>query len=70
MGVKAIVVPEPGGPEKLKLHEVETPSPGPSDVLQVCFGTGSTAGSFASYPELRSLTIVDTNPDVLLAMWW
>ncbi|MFL5343313.1 MAG: fused MFS/spermidine synthase [Hyalangium sp.] len=41
--------------------------PGPQDVLQVCFGTGSTAGSFASYPELRSLTIVDTNPDVLLA---
>jgi len=41
--------------------------PGPSQVLQVCFGTGSTAGSFASYPELRSLTIVDTNPDVLLA---
>lgn len=40
---------------------------GPQDVLQVCFGTGSTAGSFASYPELRSLTIVDTNPDVLLA---
>ena len=31
--MKAIVVPEPGGPEKLKLHEVETPSPGPSDVL-------------------------------------
>lgn len=40
---------------------------GPREVLQVCFGTGSTAGSFASYPELRSLTIVDTNPDVLLA---
>jgi predicted membrane-bound spermidine synthase len=39
----------------------------PREVLQVCFGTGSTAGSFASYPELRSLTIVDTNPDVLLA---
>ncbi|MFY0581256.1 fused MFS/spermidine synthase [Cystobacter fuscus] len=37
------------------------------DVLQVCFGTGSTAGSFASHPELRSLTIVDTNPDVLAA---
>lgn len=41
--------------------------PGPRDVLQVCFGTGSTAGSFASYPALRSLTIVDTNPDVLRA---
>ena len=41
--------------------------PGPREVLQVCFGTGSTAGSFASYPELRSLTIVDTNPDVLQA---
>ena len=42
-------------------------NPRAQDVLQVCFGTGSTAGSFASYPELRSLTIVDTNPDVLLA---
>ncbi len=41
--------------------------PQPREVLQVCFGTGSTAGSFASYPELRSLTIVDTNPDVLEA---
>jgi spermidine synthase len=41
--------------------------PEPRQVLQVCFGTGSTAGSFASYPELRSLTIVDTNPDVLQA---
>ena len=37
------------------------------DVLQVCFGTGSTAGSFASHPALRSLTLVDTNPDVLAA---
>jgi putative PIG3 family NAD(P)H quinone oxidoreductase len=31
--VKAIVVPEPGPPEMLKIHEVETPSPGPNDVL-------------------------------------
>ncbi|HEX5749837.1 MAG TPA: fused MFS/spermidine synthase [Archangium sp.] len=41
--------------------------PEPREVLQVCFGTGSTAGSFASHPGLRSLTIVDTNPDVLAA---
>lgn len=41
--------------------------PEPKEVLQVCFGTGSTAGSFASHPGLRSLTIVDTNPDVLAA---
>ncbi|HSP77902.1 MAG TPA: hypothetical protein VLQ93_05210, partial [Myxococcaceae bacterium] len=39
----------------------------PREVLQVCFGTGSTAGSFASHPGLESLTIVDTNPDVLAA---
>jgi putative PIG3 family NAD(P)H quinone oxidoreductase len=31
--VKAIVVPEPGPPEMLEIHEVETPSPGPNDVL-------------------------------------
>ena len=42
-------------------------TPSPREVLQVCFGTGSTAGSFASHPGLRSLTIVDTNPDVLAA---
>ncbi|PTL81193.1 fused MFS/spermidine synthase [Vitiosangium sp. GDMCC 1.1324] len=41
--------------------------PEPKEVLQVCFGTGSTAGSFTSHPGLRSLTIVDTNPDVLAA---
>ncbi|QRN98833.1 fused MFS/spermidine synthase [Archangium violaceum] len=41
--------------------------PEPKQVLQVCFGTGSTAGSFASHPGLASLTIVDTNPDVLAA---
>ena len=31
--MKAIVVPEPGPPEMLELHELETPSPGPNDVL-------------------------------------
>ena len=31
--MKAIVVPEPGPPEMLEIHEVETPSPGPNDVL-------------------------------------
>ncbi len=41
--------------------------PEPQEVLQVCFGTGSTAGAFASHPGLRSLTLVDTNPDVLAA---
>ncbi len=41
--------------------------PAPRDALVVCFGTGTTAGSFASYPDLRSLTLVDTNEDVLEA---
>ncbi|HEY3445063.1 MAG TPA: fused MFS/spermidine synthase [Myxococcales bacterium] len=41
--------------------------PAPKDALVVCFGTGTTAGSFASYPDLRSLTLVDTNEDVLEA---
>jgi spermidine synthase len=34
------------------------------EVLEVCFGTGSTAGAFASWPEVRHLTIVDLNQDV------
>ena len=33
MGVKAIVAREPGPPEVLELREVETPSPGPNEVL-------------------------------------
>lgn len=36
----------------------------PRDVLEVCFGTGTTAGSFATYPSMRSLTLVDLNSDV------
>ncbi|MEZ4394978.1 MAG: fused MFS/spermidine synthase [Polyangiales bacterium] len=32
--------------------------------LLICFGTGTTAAAFAAHPELRSLTIVDINPDV------
>jgi spermidine synthase/MFS family permease len=39
--------------------------PAPHDALVVCFGTGTTAGTFLSYPELERLTIVDINPDVL-----
>lgn len=39
--------------------------PDPRDVLQVCFGTGSTAASFTRYPGLESLTVVDLNPDVV-----
>jgi spermidine synthase len=34
------------------------------DALQICFGTGTTAAAFASHPTLRSLTVVDINPDV------
>ncbi len=36
----------------------------PGDVLEICFGTGTTAGSFTTHPALRSLTLVDLNPDV------
>jgi predicted membrane-bound spermidine synthase len=32
--------------------------------LEVCFGTGTTAASFAAYPHLKNLTIVDINADV------
>jgi spermidine synthase len=32
--------------------------------LQICFGTGTTAGAFVSHSELTSLTIVDINADV------
>ncbi len=39
--------------------------PDPRDVLQVCFGTGSTAASFTRYAGLESLTVVDLNPDVV-----
>lgn len=38
--------------------------PAPRDVLQICFGTGTTASSFVQHPELRSLTIADLNSDV------
>ena len=31
------------------------------DALLICFGTGTTAASFASHPSLRALTIVDIN---------
>jgi spermidine synthase len=41
--------------------------PAPKDALVVCFGTGTTAATFARYDELRSLTIVDLNEDVLRA---
>jgi spermidine synthase len=40
---------------------------GAKDALVVCFGTGTTAGSFTRYPSLESLTIVDVNPDVVEA---
>lgn len=39
----------------------------PRDALVVCFGTGTTAGTFARYPDLRSLVVVDLNRDVLAA---
>lgn len=38
--------------------------PQASRALEVCFGTGTTAASFASYPNLKDLTIVDINADV------
>ncbi|MBL8954704.1 MAG: fused MFS/spermidine synthase [Myxococcaceae bacterium] len=38
--------------------------PEASDVLEVCFGTGTTAGAFVSHPQLKSLDLVDLNPDV------
>jgi spermidine synthase len=36
----------------------------PLDAVEVCFGTGTTAGAFTTHPSLRSLTIVDINRDV------
>jgi len=41
--------------------------PAPKDALLVCFGTGTTAGTFAGYAELGSLTIVDVSPEVFAA---
>ncbi len=38
--------------------------PGARDVLEVCFGTGTTAAAFVSHPQLESLELVDLNPDV------
>ena len=37
----------------------------PKDVLEVCFGTGTTAAAFVRHPGLKSLTVVDLNRDVL-----
>lgn len=39
--------------------------PAPKEVLEVCFGTGTTAAAFTRHPELTGLTIVDLNRDVL-----
>jgi spermidine synthase len=33
-------------------------------VLEICFGTGTTAGAFAAHPALKRLSLVDLNPDV------
>jgi predicted membrane-bound spermidine synthase len=38
--------------------------PNATRALEVCFGTGTTAYAFATYPSLKSLTIVDINADV------
>lgn len=38
--------------------------PNATRALEVCFGTGTTAYAFATYPNLQSLTIVDINADV------
>lgn len=37
----------------------------PKDVLEVCFGTGTTAAAFVKHPGLKGLTVVDLNRDVL-----
>lgn len=37
----------------------------PKRALEICFGTGTTAAAFASYPGLEWLRIVDINPDVI-----
>ena len=39
--------------------------PKPEEVLEVCFGTGTTAAAFVKHPGLKSLTVVDLNRDVL-----
>ncbi|HVE85619.1 MAG TPA: hypothetical protein VND93_22350, partial [Myxococcales bacterium] len=38
--------------------------PSPSDALVICFGTGTTAAAVAADQRLRTLTLVDLNPDV------
>lgn len=37
----------------------------PRKALQVCFGTGTTAGALAAWPHLEQATVVDLNPDVI-----
>ncbi|MHB8879477.1 MAG: fused MFS/spermidine synthase [Myxococcaceae bacterium] len=39
----------------------------PARVLEICFGTGTTAGAFTTHPSLERLTVVDVNPDVFAA---
>jgi predicted membrane-bound spermidine synthase len=39
--------------------------PHPESALNICFGTGTTAGSVAIQPEIKSLDIVDLSPEVL-----
>jgi predicted membrane-bound spermidine synthase len=49
---------------RFQAHVAMLLRPAASDVLEVCFGTGTTAGAFVSHPQLESLTLVDLNPDV------
>lgn len=37
----------------------------PSDVLSVCFGTGTTAGATVLHPEVKQVDIVELSPSVL-----
>jgi spermidine synthase len=39
--------------------------PHPATALNICFGTGTTAGSVAIQPEIKRLDVVDLSPEVL-----
>lgn len=63
----ASTLPSPRRYMRAQAHLAMLMRPRAERVLLVCFGTGTTAAAFAAHPSVRSLTIVDVNPDVFAA---
>jgi spermidine synthase len=57
--------------QKLQAHLPVCLHPAPSSVLQIGFGSGGTCYSVSLHPEVKSIDVVELNPDVLkVATQW